>query len=99
MEKISVEEKEKSDNGWVFAVRVGEEGESTEHKVTLPKDYYDTLTRGWLTPEELVRQSFEFLLARESKESILREFELPVIQKYFPEYEGEMQKKFQNKKL
>jgi hypothetical protein len=39
------------------------------------------------TPEELVRRSFEFLLQRESKESILREFELSVIQRYFPDYD------------
>ena len=42
------------------------------------------------TPEELVRRSFEFLLQRESKESILREFELSVIQRYFPEYDEAM---------
>jgi len=30
-------------------------------------------------PEELVRRSFEFLLQREPKESILREFDLAVI--------------------
>jgi len=33
-----------------------------------------------------VRRSFAFLLAREPRESILREFELPVIARYFPEY-------------
>lgn len=38
-------------------------------------------------PSDLVRRSFEFLLAREPKESILRSFELPVIGRYFPEYE------------
>ena len=38
------------------------------------------------SPEALLEASFEFLLARESKESILRRFELPVIERYFPEY-------------
>jgi len=42
------------------------------------------------TPEELIRRSFEFLLQRESKEFILREFELSVIQRYFPEYDEAM---------
>jgi hypothetical protein len=42
------------------------------------------------TPEELLRRSFEFLLQRESKESILREFDLSVIQRYFPEYDQAM---------
>jgi len=38
------------------------------------------------TPEELLEASFEFLLSREPKESILSRFELPVIEQYFPEY-------------
>ncbi len=42
------------------------------------------------TPEALVRRSFEFLLQRESKESILREFDLSVIQRYFPDYDQAM---------
>jgi hypothetical protein len=37
--------------------------------------------------EKLVGKSFEFLLERESNTSILRSFDLPVIQRYFPEYE------------
>ena len=35
---------------------------------------------------DLVRQSFEFLLARESNTSILRDFDLSTIERYFPEY-------------
>ena len=38
--------------------------------------------------ETLVRDSFTFLLEREPKESILREFDLSVIKRYFPEYDG-----------
>ena len=37
----------------------------------------------------LVRRSFEFLLARESNTSILREFSLSTIERYFPEYARE----------
>ena len=39
---------------------------------------------GWLA------LSFRFLLARESKELILRTFDLPVIGRYFPEYERDI---------
>jgi hypothetical protein len=35
---------------------------------------------------------FEFLLARESKESILRSFALPEIGRYFPEFEREIKR-------
>jgi hypothetical protein len=62
-------------------------GASTTHMVTVTPDYWRKLTGGRVTPEKLVEKSFEFLLARESNTSILRSFDLPVIQKYFSEYE------------
>ena len=43
--------------------------------------------RGADDPVDLVRRSFAFLLEREPKESILRSFDLPVIGRYFPDYE------------
>lgn len=44
-------------------------------------------------PIALVRRSFEFLLAREPKESILRSFGLSVIGRHFPEYEREIRRR------
>ena len=38
---------------------------------------------------DLVHRSFEFLLAREANTSILREFDLSEIERYFPEYARE----------
>jgi hypothetical protein len=40
--------------------------------------------------ERVVRTSFEFLLEREPASSIMREFSLDVISRYFPEYEDEL---------
>ena len=40
--------------------------------------------------EQLVQDSFDFLLQREPKESILPEFKLSVITRYFPDYEQAM---------
>lgn len=76
--------------GWVFRVRVKEGGDETSHEVAVPEDYYDDLAGGVCPSEEFVRISFEFLLEREPKESILREFDITVISQYFPEYEAEM---------
>jgi hypothetical protein len=45
------------------------------------------LPPGATDPERLVQASFEFLLEREPKEAILRQFELADIGRYFPEYE------------
>jgi hypothetical protein len=41
-------------------------------------------------PERLVRASFAFLLEREPASSILAEFELSDIGRYFPEYWDEL---------
>ena len=51
---------------------------------------YERLAGGQASPEELVTESFRFLLEREPKESILRSFDIMVIGRYFPEYEREI---------
>jgi hypothetical protein len=60
---------------------------TTTHRVTVDPSYHEKLTGGRFSAEKLVEKSFEFLLERESNTSILRSFELPVIGRYFPEYE------------
>jgi hypothetical protein len=68
--------------------RVTVEGRTTTtHTVTLSSAYYEKLTGKRVAPEMLVEKSFEFLLQREGNTSILSSFELPVISRYFPEYE------------
>jgi len=83
---------EKTDEG-KFRVVVQEGRGRTSHVVSLQDDYCRKLTGGKVGAEELVRKSFEFLLEREPKESILRQFDLPVIGRYFPEYEREIKKR------
>jgi len=63
---------------------------TTTHTVTVDPDYAGKLTEGKATIERLVSRSFDFLLERESNTSILRTFDLPVIGRYFPEYEREI---------
>jgi hypothetical protein len=66
----------------------------TVHIVTIKDAYHQRLTGGKVTPEKLLEKSFEFLLERESNTSILSHFELPVIARYFPEYEEVIVKRF-----
>lgn len=75
-----------------FRVRVIEAASESVHQVALdPKDY-ERLSGGAVEPQELIRKSFQFLLAREPKESILSRFDLSVISRYFPEYERKIKK-------
>jgi hypothetical protein len=87
--RIDVEELKEGE----FRVRVIEKSGASTHRVTLTDKDYRRLTAGKIEPHELIRRSFEFLLAREPKESILPEFDLPVIGRYFPEYERELKRK------
>ena len=57
---------------------------SSRHRVTVPDRFGDD------DLERVVRTSFEFLLEREPASSIMREFSLDVIARYFPEYEDEL---------
>lgn len=74
-----------------YRVTVTERGAHSTHLVTLDPAYHDRLTGGAVDAAELILRSFEFLLEREPKESILPRFDLPVIGRYFPEYERDIQ--------
>ena len=82
---------QKQAGGFKFIVQVSEQG-STTHHVTVSQDFLKGLgTR--VSPEEVVRKSFQFLLEREPKESILKKFDISVISRYFPEYNAEIKKR------
>jgi hypothetical protein len=66
---------------------------TTQHEVHVSNDFYRSLTEGKVSYENLIKASFEFLLERESNNSILSQFDLKVISHYFPEYEKEMMKR------
>ena len=80
-----------------FRVRITEAGSDTTHDVTVSPNDYAKLAGDNIQAEELVRRSFEFLLEREPKESILARFDLSVISRYFPEYEGEIKRRLLQK--
>ena len=69
-------------------------GSITMHEVNVGTAYALKLSGGNISTAELVKKSFEFLLQRESNNSILRRFDLSVIAHYFPEYEREIVKNF-----
>jgi hypothetical protein len=62
----------------------------TSHLVSVPAGFPASLGCGHVAPEELVRASFGFLLEREPATSILHEFSLDIIIRYFPGYPAEI---------
>jgi hypothetical protein len=75
-----------------FQIRVKEDATESSHRVTLKPHYLSRLTAGKIEAPELIRRSFEFLLEREPKESILSRFDLQDIQRYFPDFERTMER-------
>ena len=73
------------ESGTTFRVVVTDEGGSSSHIVTVMPSDVDRYAPG-SSPEELLEAAFAFLLAREPKEAILARFDLPVIERYFPEF-------------
>ncbi len=76
-----------------FKVRIIEKGSESTHRVSLTQNDYGRLSGGKIDAQELIKRSFEFLLEREPKESILPQFDLPLIGRYFPEYELELRRR------
>jgi hypothetical protein len=72
--------------GWTCKVTIENDSRTvTEHTVIATARDLQRLAPG-SSVELLVKRSFEFLLERESPQSILRRFALTDIERYFPEY-------------
>ena len=76
-----------------FDVRVREGDSETSHHVSVPEDLIRELGLPEDDLEAVVRESFEFLLEREPASSIMSEFSLDVITRYFPEYPQELSRR------
>jgi hypothetical protein len=72
-----------------FEVAVSDGRSTMSYRVTIPEKLYQKLTQGKMTKSDCVKAAFRFLLDREPKESILKSFDLPLISRYFPEFESE----------
>ncbi len=92
MSEIAVE-CTRSDRGWVCSVTVGDHGSSRDYEVGVSDAELARFDPGAPDPLALVRRSFDFLLAREPKESILASFGLSTIERYFPEYAREIRRR------
>jgi hypothetical protein len=78
--------------GWRCTVVVGDDADATQHAVLVDRATLEDLAPA-ATPEMLVTESFAFLLERESRDSIMREFELPIIGRFFADYPDEIRRR------
>ena len=82
-----IEVKHSAGDEWLVSVK---ETVTTHHRVRVTKQDVERLAPGQ-SAETLLHESFRFLLEREPNTSILASFDLPVIGRYFPEYDREIQ--------
>jgi hypothetical protein len=76
-----------------YGVEVEEGNEVTGHKVRLPQGFLDDLLLTGVDEEVIVRETIDFLLEREPATSILPEFSLSDVSRYFPEFPEELQRR------
>jgi hypothetical protein len=76
-----------------FGVEVTEGNGVTGHKVRLSPSFLDDLLLAGVDEERIVRETIDFLLEREPATSILAEFSLEDVGRYFPEFPGELQRR------
>jgi hypothetical protein len=75
-----------------FEVTVREANSSTRHRVTMSESDYKRLSGERVSEELCLEAAFRFLLDREPKEQILKQFNVTVIARYFPEFAREFPK-------
>ena len=76
-----------------YGVEVEEGNEITGHKVRLHRPFLDDLLLTGVDEELIVRETIDFLLEREPATSILPEFSLVDVTRYFPEFPQELQRR------
>ncbi len=82
-----------STDGWTCDVGVADDRSRSRHTVGVKTADLARFDPTATEPTNLVRRSFDFLLRHEPKESILASFDLPVISRYFPDYESEISRR------
>ena len=84
-------------DGWRCQVTVSDDRGASDFEVVVPPVGPFLLS---VLPEpafrdidRLVHETFPFLLEREPRSSILARFDLPVVERYFPEYPAEIRRR------
>jgi hypothetical protein len=89
-----IEVKHLADDQWEVKIKAGV---ITHHRVRIRPEDLERFAEG-RPADFLLRESFRFLLEREPNTSILSSFDLPLIGRYFPEYEQEIRARLRNMK-
>ena len=83
---------------WIFLVLVRDSAtDETKHNVTLSHKIFNHYSKkNKCTAEQFIKFSFEFLLEKEPKESILSSFDISIISHYYPTFPSTMIHRLKN---
>jgi hypothetical protein len=84
--EISADCRRAADDGWLCRVMVRDEDGAADYEVSVSSAELARYGGAEQSPDALVIGSFRFLLEREPRGAILRQFALSVIERYFPDY-------------
>ena len=89
---INIKKLKESDNGWIFIVSLVNDEETHVFTVELEKEYCKNTFGDDTSPEDAVKKSFLFLLDKEPVVNIMREFNISIIETFFPDYKEKVVK-------
>ena len=92
--KLAIELKSEAIHAWVYEVTINKGVDYSIKTITVDKAYKEELVGESTNARTLVQESVMFLLEREPATSILSEFNLKEINKYFKEYEETIKELF-----
>ena len=76
--------KKVDDNNFEVIIKLDK---TTKHLVTFTDDYFEEF-RNYNAKIMVLEDSFKFLLKRENNDSILPQFDLRIIEEFFPDYKN-----------
>jgi hypothetical protein len=93
MADIQIQKTGENEEESSFSIAIEETGSRSTHQVTLSRSDHRELGVETESAEQFVRRCIEWLLVRESKESILSRFDIREISRYFPRFREEIRKR------
>ncbi len=93
MSDIQITPTGETEERFSFDVTIEESGSRSTHQVTLSRSDHRELGVETESPKQFVRRCIEWLLERETKDSILSRFDIREISHYFPRFREEIRRR------
>lgn len=90
---ITITEINQTDDSWTFMVELGHGEGAAEYMIDLDREYWTKMTARRIEPADFVILTFKFLLEKETKELILKRFNMSDVAGHYPSFELEVKRR------